>query len=150
VGGWQASWRAQRRGQFCKLCFRTIQVDSAQPLTLSLGSDDGIKVWLNGKAVHTNKVTRSLAADQDKVTVQLQAGENKLLMKIVNATGGSGFYFNAGDGLPEKIRMILKIAAQERGKSRRLSSPAIIESSLRNLRRHALNSQQSRNNRRIS
>src|SRR6266404_2762616 len=99
--------------------FRTIQVDSAQPLTLSLGSDDGIKVWLNGKAVHTNKVTRSLAADQDKVTVQLQAGENKLLMKIVNATGGSGFYFNAGDGLPEKIRMILKIAAQERGKKQK-------------------------------
>src|SRR5439155_10449486 len=100
--------------------FRTIQVASAQPLTLSLGSDDGIKVWLNGKEALSNKFTRSLAADQDEVTVQLQAGENKLLMKIVNASGDSGFYFKAGDGLPEKIRAILKIAAQERGKKQKI------------------------------
>jgi len=100
--------------------FRTIKVDTARPLMLSLGSDDGIKVWINGKAIHLNKVTRALAADQDKVTIQLQAGENKVLMKIVNASGGSGFYFNAGDALPEKTRMILTIATQERGKKQKI------------------------------
>ena len=100
--------------------FRTIKVEEAQRLNLSLGSDDGIKVWVNGKAVHMNKVTRSLAPDQDKLTVQLQAGENKLLMKIVNATADSGFYFKAGDAMPEKLRTFVKIPAEERAKKQKI------------------------------
>ena len=94
--------------------YRIIQADNAQALGLSLGSDDGIKVWVNGKEVLSKRVTRALAADQEKITVQLQPGENKLLMKIVNAGLASGFYFKTGDGLPEKIRGILDVKSQQR------------------------------------
>ena len=94
--------------------YRTITAGTAQPLSLALGSDDSIKVWLNGKEVLAHHVSRGVAPDQENVTVQLQAGENKLLMKIVNGSSGYGFYFKPGASAPENIAGILKVAAQER------------------------------------
>ena len=58
---------------------------------LSLGSDDGIKVWLNGKLVHRNPVARGVVLDEDKLVVNMKAGENILLLKIQQGSGGWGF-----------------------------------------------------------
>ncbi len=99
--------------------FRTITAEHEGSLGLSLGSDDAIKVWVNGAEVLSKKVNRGLAADQDKITVQIKPGENKLLMKIINAGAGSGFYFKPGDGLPEKIRSIVKVAVPERSEEQK-------------------------------
>src|SRR5205085_1943903 len=66
---------------------RVLQADHAMPLTLSFGSDDAIKVWLNGKSLVTNKITRGVAPDQEKVTVNLRPGENRLLVKVINGGG---------------------------------------------------------------
>jgi len=63
---------------------------SAQPATLHIGSDDGVQVWVNGKKVHDNKVTRALAPDQDKVPVELQQGRNLILLKVDQGNGDSG------------------------------------------------------------
>ena len=49
---------------------------------LRIGSDDGVKVWLNGQVVWTNQVPRSLNLDQDIVTVELKKGTNRLLFKV--------------------------------------------------------------------
>ena len=38
-------------------------------------------------------VERGVAADQDSVDLKLQAGENHLLLKIMNYGGDTGFYF---------------------------------------------------------
>jgi len=62
-----------------------------QDVQLELGSDDAIKVWLNGKVVHANNTDRGIAARQDLVKAHLQKGWNDLLLKIVNHTGGWGF-----------------------------------------------------------
>ena len=35
-------------------CLAYVRSDHPQTVTLSLGSDDGCKVWLNGKVVHSN------------------------------------------------------------------------------------------------
>lgn len=93
---------------------RTITAETAQPLALSLGSDDGIKVWINGREVLAREVNRPAAPDQEKITVDLRAGENRLLIKIVNGAGGAGFYFKAGPGLPDTITTILAVAAKDR------------------------------------
>jgi hypothetical protein len=92
--------------------YRTIQASSARSLKLFLGSDDAIKVWLNGQNVLTNKVQRGAAADQEQVDVQLLKGENKLLLKIVNGAADSGFYFQAG--VPSNMLVVLKIPAKDR------------------------------------
>ncbi|MFH1301809.1 MAG: PSD1 and planctomycete cytochrome C domain-containing protein, partial [Planctomycetota bacterium] len=95
--------------------FRTIEVPQAGPLEISLGRDDAIKVWLNGKSVLSKNVTGGAAADQDKVTLALKAGENELLVKIVNASGPSGFYFKAKDTTPPKeIQTILALSNEKR------------------------------------
>jgi hypothetical protein len=73
--------------------YRTLTVPTARTLTLSLGSNDSIKVWLNGVEVHANPAKRPLKADEDKVAVELKAGENKLLLKIVNHGGAHAFFF---------------------------------------------------------
>ncbi len=58
--------------------------------TLELGSDDGIKVWLNGELVHQNNVKRGLNPGEDIVKIQLKQGWNSCLMKITQITGGWG------------------------------------------------------------
>jgi HEAT repeat protein len=62
-----------------------------QDARMELGSDDGIKVFLNGKLVHANYTHRGLAARQDQANVKLQQGWNDLLVKVVNHAGGWGF-----------------------------------------------------------
>jgi len=71
---------------------REVFAPSAREVELSLGSDDGIRVFLNGEAVFENRVDRGVAPDQDRATVRLAAGANTLVFKIVNTGGPSGFY----------------------------------------------------------
>jgi len=58
---------------------------------LGLGSDDGVKVWLNGKLVHDNWVARACAPDDDLVPVDFAAGRNQLLLKVQNIQGDWSF-----------------------------------------------------------
>ena len=58
-----------------------------QKAQLELGSDDGVKVWLNGQLVHSNNVIRATEPGQDKVPVTLKEGWNPLLVKLTQAQG---------------------------------------------------------------
>ncbi|HET6382136.1 MAG TPA: PSD1 and planctomycete cytochrome C domain-containing protein [Armatimonadota bacterium] len=89
--------------------YRVIHVDHSTPLSVSLGSDDAIKVWLDSKLILADKAMRAVAPDQEKVTLQLSPGDHHLLLKIVNAAGIAGFYFNViAQGTPADILAILK------------------------------------------
>ena len=46
------------------------------------GSDDAIKVWLNGKVVYKKAVNRGAEDFQDSFKVDLKAGDNLLLVKV--------------------------------------------------------------------
>ncbi|MCP3920592.1 MAG: DUF1553 domain-containing protein [bacterium] len=72
---------------------RTITAHGARTMRVSLGSDDAIRVWLNGEIVLDKNVARPVAADQDTATLTLAPGENELLLKVVNFGGGFGYYF---------------------------------------------------------
>ncbi|MEE3076592.1 MAG: PSD1 and planctomycete cytochrome C domain-containing protein [Planctomycetota bacterium] len=94
---------------------RQVNLEKATNLTLSLGSDDSITVWVNGEKVHDNKVSRAPAADQDKVKVELRAGENDLLVKVCNNQSGAGFFFNVGSSdLPSNIASIIETDPESR------------------------------------
>jgi hypothetical protein len=62
-----------------------------QKVRLEMGSDDGIKVWLNGQLVHANNVARPLQPGSDKVDVTLNKGWNSLLLKVTQFNQGWGF-----------------------------------------------------------
>jgi HEAT repeat protein len=65
-----------------------ISCPAAQEARLEIGSDDGVKVWLNGTVVHTNDTERGLSPRQDIVNVKLNEGWNELLLKVTNRAGG--------------------------------------------------------------
>ncbi len=56
-------------------------------VTMRTGSDDAIKVWLNGEVVHNNPIDRGAEDFQDKFTVDLKQGDNLLLVKVSNWRG---------------------------------------------------------------
>jgi len=57
---------------------------------LRVGSDDAIKVWLNGKTVHRNDANRPVKPDQDTVRVRIEKGPNPLLVKVGQNSGDWG------------------------------------------------------------
>jgi len=65
----------------------TVSSEEDQKALLELGSDDGIKVWLNGQVVHANNVVRPCSPGQDKVNVNLRKGDNLLLLKVTQGGG---------------------------------------------------------------
>jgi len=68
-----------------------IELPESRPALLGLGSDDAVKVWLNGKLVHENWTARGVVKDDDLVRVDLEKGTNRLLLKIQNQQGPWGF-----------------------------------------------------------
>jgi len=62
-----------------------------------LGSDDGVRVWLNDALVHSNPAYRGCYPDQDKVRISLRKGWNKLLVKVLQGDGGWGFCLRFAD-----------------------------------------------------
>lgn len=83
-----------------------ISVDREREAILSLGTDDGVKVWLNGMLVHQNDVYRGAKNGEDKAKVSLKYGENIILLKITEGIFGTGFYFEILDEKGEQIHLV--------------------------------------------
>ena len=75
------------------VAFAWAHIDMAEEThgVLGIGSDDSVKVWLNGKLVHENVVTRGVMPDSDRVPVTFKKGRNQLVLKILNYGGPWGF-----------------------------------------------------------
>jgi hypothetical protein len=76
---------------------RIIEAPDARTITMSFGSDDAIKVWLNGDLLLQSPGPRSAAIDQNVVQASLRQGTNELLLKTTNYAGPTGFYFEPRD-----------------------------------------------------
>ena len=63
-------------------------VTAQSNVTMRVGSDDSIKVWLNGEVVHSNPRNRGATDFQDRFTVNLKQGDNLLLVKVSERSGG--------------------------------------------------------------
>jgi CubicO group peptidase (beta-lactamase class C family) len=68
-----------------------VQSAVAKPAILAIGSDDGVKVWHNGKLVHKNWVARGIVEDNDIVQLDLVKGRNEILIEVQDVAGGWGF-----------------------------------------------------------
>jgi CubicO group peptidase (beta-lactamase class C family) len=68
-----------------------IEVPEKTKGVLGLGSDDAVKMWLNGRLVHENWSARPCVPDDDIVAVDLVPGKNQLLLKVQNIQGDWSF-----------------------------------------------------------
>jgi CubicO group peptidase (beta-lactamase class C family) len=89
---------------------------------IGLGSDDAVKVWINGKLVHKNFIARAVNIDDDLFEISLNKGSNQVLIKIENAGLGYGFSFrplgkdiisdlviaNSGSGNLDKVKTLMR------------------------------------------
>jgi GH35 family endo-1,4-beta-xylanase len=63
------------------------EAPAAGRYTLRVGSDDAVRVEIDGRAVHSNVVRRPWTADQDRVKVPLAKGWHRMLVRVVNYSG---------------------------------------------------------------
>lgn len=103
--------------------YRTIQSPSARSMTVSVGSNDAVKIWLNDRVVLDNNVQRGIDDKRDAVVLNLEKGENRLLMKVVNYGYAYAFFFEkqaeqVGD-YPSDIEGILALADENRTEDQR-------------------------------
>ena len=73
--------------------FMNIISPQDQAVKMGVGSDDAIKVWLNGGVVHRNNADRKTSGIQDKFDVNLKAGNNPLLVKVNDNRENWGMFF---------------------------------------------------------
>ena len=77
------------------VAYGSVALDSPreQKTRMLVGSDDAVKVWLNGVLVHNNPVNRGADNYQDQFPVTLKKGINTLLIAVYERGGGwSGFF----------------------------------------------------------
>ncbi len=94
---------------------RNINSATRQKALLHIGSGDALKVWMNDTEIFAKNVQRDAAAEQEQLQVQLNPGNNALLLKVVNYSGPSGFYFRIETDVPLVPADIVDIAATSRG-----------------------------------
>ena len=85
----KAAFRDQPGDRVVAYAYATLPRARAGKAVLALGSDDSVKVYLNGALVHDRRAKRGVRKDEDLVPVTLNQGDNALLMKVEN--GGSGW-----------------------------------------------------------
>lgn len=83
----------------------TIEVDKDRSIRFMMGSNDGNKVWIDGKLVHAKDVYRDVHPEADSFVVELEAGRHELVMMITQGTSKWGFAMDARDprGVPLPI-----------------------------------------------
>jgi hypothetical protein len=77
---------------------RTLKSDTARKIRILTGSDDSLRMWLNGKLVKEVLALRSAVADADTTEATLAEGENRLVVEVAQCTGGWGLLLRLQDG----------------------------------------------------
>jgi len=88
---WQVDLANVVGGDHCVVYLKTrVYAPQEQPVLLAIGTDDGIKLWVNGELVHAHNAVRGLTPDQDQAQARLKQGWNDFLAKITQHTLGCG------------------------------------------------------------
>lgn len=81
------------------VCYASIWInsDKEQKKLMGVGSNDGMKVWLNGKMLVKVHRPRTVNIDDEYLSLKLHKGNNLLLIKIEQGFGGWGFVLRPVD-----------------------------------------------------
>jgi CubicO group peptidase (beta-lactamase class C family)/effector-binding domain-containing protein len=101
--------------------FAEINMPEARSVLFGLGSDDAIKVWLNGTLIHENWIARGTRLDDDILELKLRQGVNHLLLKIQNRGGDWGFAVRPIDSARFHERLSEMVIAGDLGALQRVA-----------------------------
>ena len=122
--GWGTGWEI-----YDHIVYGSVSLESPreQETTMLVGSNDGVKIWLNGELVHEALVDRPASDYQDAFPVTLKRGTNVLLVAIDNNGHGefSGFFgFEAETAYtvnPTDTRIVIDLPPSDVNKDGRVS-----------------------------
>jgi hypothetical protein len=69
-----------------------------------VGSDDSIKIWQNGKLIHSKLIHRGCTPGEDRIETTLVKGKNTFLLKICQGDGGWSYHFAIDDGTGKPVK----------------------------------------------
>jgi hypothetical protein len=91
--------------EHCVVYLKTdVWVDAKTSVIIECGSDDGIKLWINGSMIHQNNAERHVEFGNDTVIATLNKGWNRLMMKVTQGIGDWGACMNIKSAEYEKIK----------------------------------------------
>lgn len=70
-----------------------VQCDERLSARLFTGSDDGLRVWLNGTVVQQKLAPRAARPDDEQVAIEMKKGTNVFLVEVLQSSGGWALYF---------------------------------------------------------
>lgn len=73
--------------------YRKFESPVARKMQFGVGSNDGVKVWVNGKLELSRPVLRAAKPNDDVITVAVKKGSNTILVKVDQLGNKWGFYF---------------------------------------------------------
>lgn len=88
----------------------TLHLDAPKKLFLLLGTDDGVRVSVDGKVVLSREEARPERDDDDYVPLDLPAGDHPILLKLHQRDGAWSFHVRIVDellGPPEGASLVL-------------------------------------------
>ena len=97
-------WAIGNVDDYTSYALITIESATNQRVPMLIGSDDSIKVWLNGEVVHNNPIDRPSSGFQDLSMVNLITGDNLLMVKVSEHTGG----WNMFVGIDANVNAVYK------------------------------------------
>lgn len=74
--------------------YRVFKMDKNEKLKIGVGSNDGVRMWLNGKLVLDHATMRRAEPNQEILNLDFNKGDNTVLIKIDQFGGGWGLYFS--------------------------------------------------------
>lgn len=94
------------RAEGIAYAYAEVESPDDREVKMTLGSNDGAKMWLNSEVVYNKHVARNAIADQEMLTVNFKKGNNKILVKVENLGASWGLYLRIID--PQKDLELIK------------------------------------------
>jgi hypothetical protein len=87
----------ERHRNVVAYAIRTFTSDKTRDVRIFTGSDDALRVWLNGKLVTEVLALRSARIDSESNSAKILAGENTLIVEVSQGAGGWGLFLRIED-----------------------------------------------------
>ena len=91
--------------------YLAIRSPDARVVTVDVGSDDGLRLWLNGERLVHSAAGRAVNPSDHRVKLRLEPGHNHLLAKVTNGGGAFGFELR----LPRQVSQVQIDQAIDKG-----------------------------------
>ena len=90
------------KGSACAYAFTMIRSERERRLSLLLGADGSVALWVNGKPALSKQGPNAARPDEHAVDITLQKGENAVLLKLCQTGGGPWACYVRLDAPPDE------------------------------------------------